>query len=211
MAALAVPEAGRKRLDALIRQLKIQSADAFTKEVKLKEITEDRYFRFLAEIERLNAVVFCTATDAGLNTHESVVEHQQFQVNEVLRHLDKMKYEGGKQGVELMASQLKKLSTQLYVQLTCQIDLMFDVVSRAITYFAQHSPRTLREFRWRVDQKNIAQPDFEEVFEKLSPALLQTRSIAKPFMKVKGFDYSHMAQYEYPDGKLSNKLKVRSS
>ena len=207
VAALAVPEAGRKKLDALVRQLRSQNAGSVAREVKLNEVIEDRYFRFLAELEKLNAVVFCTATDAGLNTDERVAEHQQFQVNGVLKHLDKMKHEGGRRGVELMASQLKKLSPQLYVQLVCQINLMFDVVSRSITYFAQHSPSTLREFRWRVDQKNSARPDFEEAFEKLSPALLQSRSIEEPLMMVRGFNYNFMAQYEYPDGKPPEYLK----
>ena len=207
MAALAVPESGRKKLDALVKQLKVESAGPAAKEVKLNEVLEDRYFQFLAELEKLNAVVFCTATDAGHNTLERVAEHQQFQVNGVLKHLDKMKYEGGRRGVELMASQLQKLSPQLYVQLVCQINLMFDVVSRAITYFAQHCPSTLREIRWRVDQKNSARPDFEEAFEKLSPALLQSRSIEEPLMMVRGFNYSFMTQYEFPDGKPPEYLK----
>jgi hypothetical protein len=207
VAALALPEAGRKGLDTLVRKLRTQSAGAHIKEVKLSDIPEDLYFKFLTGIESLNAVVFCTATDAGLNTHEHVTAHQQFQVNGILRHLDKMKFEGGRRGLELMASQLKNLSPQLYVQLTCQIDIMYDVVSRSITYYAQHSPSTLREFRWRVDQKNSAKPDFEEAFEKLSPPLLQSRSIAAPLMMVRGFDYSHMTQYEYPDGKPPSYLK----
>ncbi len=201
VAALAIPESGRKKLDSLIRQLRLQSAGPIAKEVKLNEVPEDHYLRFLADLEKLNAVVFCTATDAGLNTNERVAEHQQFQVDGVLKHVDKMKYEGGRRGVELMASQLRKLSPQLYVQIVCQINLMFDVVNRSITYFAQHNPRTLREFRWRVDQKNSARPDFEEAFEKLSPALLQTRSIEEPLTMVRGFNYSFMSQYEFPDGK----------
>jgi hypothetical protein len=185
----------------------MQSASALTKEVKLKDVPEDHYFKFLTEIEKLNAVVFCTATDAGLNSHEQVTEHQQYQVNEILRHLDKMKYEGGRSSIELIASQLKKLSPQLYVQLICQINLMYDAVSRSITYFAQHSPSTLSEFRWRVDPKNSIRPDFEEAFEKLSPALLQSRSIDEPLMMVRGFNYSYMSQYEYPDGKPPEYLK----
>lgn len=207
VAALAVPEAGRRKLYALVRQLKMQSAGPFAKEVKLGEVLEDRYFRFLAEVERLNAVAFCTATDAGRNTRERVVEHQQYQVDGVLKHLDKMKYEGGRRGVELMASQLRNLSPQLYVQLVCQINLIFDVVSRLITYFAQYNPSTLREFRWRVDQKNSTRPDFEEAFEKLSPALLQSRSIEEPLMMVRGFNYSFMTQYEFPDGKPPKYLR----
>jgi Protein of unknown function (DUF3800) len=207
VAALAMPESGRKRLESLVRQLRLQSAGPVAREVKLNEVPESRYLRFLADLEKLNAAVFCTATDAGLNTDERVAEHQQFQVDGVLKHLDKMKYEGGRRGVELMASQLKKLSPQLYVQLVCQINLMFDVVSRSITYFAQHSPSTLREFRWRVDQKNSARPAFEEAFEKLSPALLQSRSIEEPLMMVRGFNYSFMTQYEFADGKPPEYLK----
>lgn len=207
VAALAVPESGRKKLDGFVRQLRLQTGGPAAKEVKLSQVPEDRYFRFLVEIENLNAVVFCTATDAGLNTPEQVAEHQQFHVNAVLKHLDKMKYEGGRRGMELMGIQLKKLSPQLYVQLICQINLMYDVVSRSITYFAQHSPSTLREFRWRVDHKNSSRPDFEEVFEKLSPPLPQSRSIDEPLMMVRGFDYSHMAQYEFPDGRPPEYLK----
>ena len=207
VAALAMPESGRKKLDSLVRRLRLRSAGPIAKEVKLNEVPEDHYLRFLADLEKLNAVVFCTATDAGLNTNERVAEHQQFQVDGVLKHLDKMRYEGGRRGVELMASQLRKLSPQLYVQLVCQINLMFDVVSRSITYFAQHNPSTLREFRWRVDQKNSARPDFEEAFEKLSPALLQSRSIEEPLMMVQGFNYSFMTQYEFPDGKPPEYLK----
>lgn len=207
VAALAVPETGRKKIETLILQLRQSNINSPVKEIKLKDVPEDRYFQFLAEIERLNVVVFCTATDAGLNSKEQVDKHQQFQVNGVLKHIDKMKYEGGRQSVELVASQLKKLSPQLYVQLICQINLMYDVVNRSVMYFAQHSPSTLREFRWRVDQKNSLRPDFEEAFEKLSPALLQSRSIDEPMTMVKGFDYSYMSQYEYPNGKPPEYLK----
>jgi len=207
VAALAVPEPGRRKLDAFVQQLKLRSAGPGAKEVKLNQISEDRYLRFLADVEHLNAVVFCTATDAGLNTAQRVAEHQQYQVAGVLKRLDKMKYEGGRRGVELMASQIKKLSPQLYVQLVCQINLMFDVVSRSITYFAQHNPSTLREFRWRVDQKNSARPDFEEAFEKLSPALLQSRSIEEPLMMVRGFNYSFMTPYEFSGGRPPKYLK----
>ena len=206
VAALAVPETSRRKLDALVTQLKQQIAGAAVKEIKLKDVAEDRYFQFLADIESLNAVVFCTATDAGLNTSAAIANHQQHQVSRILKHLDKMKYEGGRQGVELMATQLKKLSPQLYVQIICQISLMFDVVSRGITYFAQHHPSALREFRWRIDQKS---PNFEKAFERLGPPLLQSRSIDEPLFMVRGFgfDYSYMTQYEFPNGKPPTYLK----
>lgn len=200
VAALAVPESARKKLHSIVHKVKVDCGEPASLEVKLHQVSEDLYIQFLSQLQQLNVLVFCTATDAGRNTKEQVAEHQAFQVGGVLKHIDKMKFEEGRRGAELVASQLKKLSPQLYVQLVCQINLMYDVVSRSINYFAQRTPSTLRQFMWRVDQKNSERPVFEEAFEKLSPALLQSRSIEEPMIMVRGFDYSHMKQYELPDG-----------
>ena len=42
VAALAVPEAGRKKLDSLVRQLRVDSCGTAANEVKLNEVTEER-------------------------------------------------------------------------------------------------------------------------------------------------------------------------
>ena len=201
VAALAVPEVAEEKIDQLLAQLRISNGYEVGSEIKLNDLTEDTYIQFIGKLAGLNTVVFSTATDAGLNTTDRVLKHQQRQVEEILRHIDKMKYESGRQGVMLMASQLEKLSPQLYVQLLCQINLMFDVVSRVIMYYVQHDPSTLVEFRWRIDQKNISRTDFEDAFEKLSPMLLQTMSMSEPLLMVKGFDYSSLSQYEFENGK----------
>lgn len=207
VAALAVPEITRRRLDALVKRVGLAGAGPGRLEIKLNDLAEADYFAFLAEAGKLGVVLFCTATDAGRNTPHEIALHQQQQVGGILKHIDKMKYEGGRQGVEMMADHIRTLSPQLYVQLICQIDLMYDVVSRSITYFAQRNPATLREFRWRVDQKNSDKPTFEEAFERLSPPFLQSRSIEEPMVMVKGFDYSHMTQYEFPEGRPPDYLK----
>ncbi len=207
VAALAVPKAADEKIDQLLAQLRISNGHEAGKETKLNDLTEDTYIQFIGNLADLNTVVFSTATDAGLNTTDRVLEHQQHQVEEILRHIDKIEYEGGRQGVLLVASQLGKLSPQLYVQLLCQINLMFDVVSRVVTYYVQRDPGTLAAFRWRIDQKNISRTDFEDAFEKLSPPLLQTRSLSEPLLMVNGFDYSSLSQYEFENGKMPDYLK----
>jgi hypothetical protein len=207
VAALAVPEAADEKIDQLLAQLRISNGNEAARETKLNDLTEDTYIQFIGNLAELNTVVFSTATDAGLNTTDRVLEHQKHQVEEILRHIDKMKYERGRQGVLFMASQLGKLSPQLYVQFLCQINLMFDVVSRVITYYVQRDPGTLAEFKWRIDQKNISRTDFEDAFEKLSPPLLQTMSMAEPLLRVNGFDYSSLSQYEFEEGKTPDYLK----
>ena len=76
-----------------------------------------------------------------------------------------------------------------------------------INYYVQRNPDTLAEFRWKIDQKNISRTDFEDAFEKLSPVLLQTMSISEPLVRVDGFDYSSLSQYEFEDGKVPDYLK----
>ena len=207
VAALAVPEAADEKIGQLLAQLRILNGYEAGKETKLNDLTEDTYIQFIGNLADLNTVVFSTATDAGLNTTDRVLEHQQHQVEEILRHIDKMEYEGGRQGVLLVASQLGKLSPQLYVQLLCQINLMFDVVSRVITYYVQCDTGTLAEFRWRIEQKNISRTDFEDAFEKLSPPLLQTMSMSEPLLMINGFDYSSLSQYQFENGKMPDYLK----
>lgn len=204
--AVAVPETARRDLACNLRKLKLRHGTPLAQEIKLNALSESGYFDFLQALARLNLAVFCTATDAGSNTPTIVREHQQNQVREALRHIGKMRHEAGRLGAQLVASQLAALSPQLYMQLVCQVNLMYDVVSRGTLYYAQHCPSTLREFRWRIDQKNTSRTDFEDAFEKLSPALIQSRSMAEPLMWVRGFDYSHMTQYEVEKG-ATNYLK----
>jgi Protein of unknown function (DUF3800) len=118
-----------------------------------------------------------------------------------------MIYEGGRAGMTLLANQLESLPNQLYVQLLCQVNLLHDVLARGINYYAQRRPSALREFRWRIDQKNSTKTTFEDAFEKIAPPLLQARSIREPFAWIREFDYRHFAAYEFEDGQAPDYLQ----
>ena len=198
--AVAASESSRRQIEHAVRSLKLAVAAPGTDEVKLSDIDERQYFKFLESLHQTHALLFATATDAGLNTLERLTRHQDIQVEKIRENVPRMRYEGGRQGVELLANQLETISPQLYAQLVCQVDLLHAVVSRAINYFAQRVPGTLAEFRWRIDQKNTTKTTYEQAFEKIAPALLQTRSFQEPAARVHGFDYRHFARYEFPDG-----------
>jgi len=119
-----------------------------------------------------------------------------------------MLYDSGRQGIELLANQLETISPQLYVQLMCQVDLLHSIVVRSINYFAQRIPATLNTFRWRIDQKNSTKTTYEDAFEKIAPALLQTRSLREPSAYVEGFDYRHFKAYEFPEGNAPDYLET---
>lgn len=195
VAALTVPESKERTLGECLAALKAKNGCVQEDELKIHKVTEDSYIEFLIELGTLNVALFSTGFDAGLDNDESIQGHQKNQVAEILSHLNEMIYEGGRQGLILMATQLENLSPQLYAQLFCQVRLMYDVVARAINYFVQREPDTLTAFSWRIDQKNISRTDFEDVFEKFSPALLQTMSISDPAARINEFDYSCMHRY----------------
>jgi hypothetical protein len=208
VAAVSAAETARKAITDAVRLVRKAAGAGPTDEVKLNQLDERAYALFLSALDRPDIILFATATDSHLNGLQTVRRHQDRQVQNIRDALPRMRYEGGRQGVALLANQVESLSPQLYVQLVCQVDLLHDLIQRSINYFAQRRPSTLREFRWRIDQKNVDKPTFEEAFEKIAPALLQTRSIREPFTWVRGFDYRHMRSYEFEDGKAPDYLQT---
>lgn len=208
VAALTAAETGRKVINEAILQVRRSVRARPNEEVKLKHLDERTYLKFLGAMQHQDIAVFATATDAGLNSIERIARHQTMQTAKFRAAIPRMRYEGGRRGIELLASQLESISPQLYVQLLCQVNLLYHVVASSINYFAQRRPATLGEFRWRIDQKNTARTTFEDAFEKIAPALLQTRSIRAPFARVEGFDYRAMKAYEFENGTAPEYLQT---
>ena len=207
VAALAAPEGARKGLEIAVHRVRAFRSNAGRREIKLKDIDEPSYFEFLTQLARLPVALFCVATDAWLNTQEIVIRHQIGQAEKIRVNLPKMRFESGRRGLESLANDVAKLSPQLYVQLLCQVQLIHDALVGSVTYFVQRHPKCLREIRWRIDQKNPDKPTFEKTFERITPALLQTRSLEQPFPMIREFDYSAMAQYEFAEGSFPTYLR----
>lgn len=207
VAAVVASESSRRHIERAVRSLKLATSSNETSEVKLNDVDEALYANFLNEIARSHVLLFATATDAGLNTTDSLIKHQSIQVANIRKNIPRMRYEGGRRSIELLANQLESVSPQLYAQLVCQVDLLHSIVGQSINYFAQRMPATLATFRWRIDQKNTIKTTYEDAFEKIAPALLQTRSFREPFVRVEDFDYRHFKIYELPQGKTPDYLE----
>lgn len=176
-------------------------------EIKIHELSEVNYLSFLEDLYQAGGLLICLATDSGFNEKALVEKHKNKQVQLLLDNIQKMKYQTGKEGVKYLASQIQKLPNQLYIQLFCQIYLMHSFINRAIPYIVQRKPQSLKKFVWRIDQKSPdIKTDFEDAFEKLCPALLQTLSLTEPGVGLKWCDYSHMKEYIYEKGTLPEYL-----
>lgn len=205
--AICCPESSRRSIQNVVGQLRRRHGN-LAGEVKLPKIGEQEYLRFLEELASHELIMFATATDSGLNSPARVKAHQLASVEDIRSNIPRMKFDGGRIGMTLLADQLESLSPQLYVQLVTQVNLVYDVIARSINFYVQRKPVTLREFRWRVDQKNTTKTVFEETFEKIAPPLLQARSIREPMMQIREFDYQHLAAYEFVPGEEPDYLQT---
>ena len=207
VASYVTPESEKRKYREALRKLKLRNNCAVQEEIKLYEIDENEYFNFLNELNKQKGVLFCVATDTHFNTEELIDNHKNKLASSILSGVDKMLYEGGKEALRYLTSQIDSLSNQLYTQMVCQIILMLEVVNRGICYFVQRYPNTLKSFKWRVDQKEPAKKlNYEDAFEKLSPALLQTFSLEEPMPALNWCDYRPMREYIYGKGEIPEYL-----
>lgn len=197
IAAYVSPEGDRRALHRILARLKSKAGAPDHGEIKLKNISEEAYFEFLHELGRLPGVIFCVATDSGLNQPDAVSKHQTEQARKVVTHKDKMIHEAARNGLQALSDRIANLSPQLYVQLHCQVNLIEAIVRDGVLYFVQRLPRNLGAFRWRIDQKNATKTEYETAFQQLLPAFLQSISLREPMPMLIGADYSAFSRFDF--------------
>ena len=198
--AYMTPEFDRKQLQGALSPLKLTAGLPSDKEVKLNQLCEERYFEFLHKLGKLNGVLFSVATDAGMNQDTQIQYHKDNQVDLITKHKQKMKYKSGRESLQLLSDQVRGLSPQLYVQLQCQVMLISLVVRYGTLYFVSRYPKSLSRFRWRIDQKNSTQTEYETALLNVAPALLQSSTLKDPMPMLVGADYSSFSRFEYARG-----------
>lgn len=196
VACYSIPEFEKRKLNEILRKIKIEEGFNSNCEMKLKNISEQRYIEFLSQLGRLNGALFCVATDSHHNSKEKVNAHKNDHLASIIQGKSEMKYEGGRQAMEILHAQSKALPEQLYIQFHCQAVLLSSFIKRGIAFYIQRYPNSLKNFRWRYDAKDLLRiTDFEDLFQKFVPALLQAYSIENPSPALKWCDYSSMKGY----------------
>jgi hypothetical protein len=207
IAAYMSPESDRKRLRELVERLKRMVGVPIHTEVKLKDLSELQYVEFLEGLGLLEGVLYAVATDAGLNQPAAITEHQRGQAEKIVEHKDKMLHQAAHEGLKDLSSRVAALAPQLYVQLQCQVSLIANIIHNGILYFVQRRPNSLGRFRWRIDQKNSTQTEYEKAFVSLTPAFLQTISLTEPMPMLMGADYSAFSRFDYSEESRPRYLK----
>lgn len=206
VAAYVAPEHSRRHIDSLISRVRAIGSNNGA-ETKLKHLTEEQYIWFLSELQKIGGLAFAVAVDVGLHSTEEVEKHRAGQADNIIKHIDKMIHEAGRQGLTDLSEQVRLLPLQLYTQLVCQIELFHKVLAMAPLYFVQRHPPALGHFRWRLDRKSDDPTAYEIAFKKVLPAILQSISLQKPMIMLEGADYSHFERFNYFPGEEPTYLR----
>lgn len=195
IAAYVSPEKNRRKLNDLVHALRRDCGGAL--EVKLPQVSEHRYLRFMQELRLLDGIGFAVGIDVSLHTEAALVQHREGQAAKVEENKDRMHYEEARRGLVETAALIRSLPLQLYTQLVCQIQLFHSVITGATLYYSQRIPQTLGSFRWRVDRKDTIPTAYEKVFRAVLPALLQTKSFRDPLAILEGANYRYFERFNY--------------
>ncbi|HWU75022.1 MAG TPA: DUF3800 domain-containing protein [Rhodanobacter sp.] len=200
VAAYVVPERSRTKAEAALIALKRASGRHATDEVKLKDVSEAAYLAFLEQLGPLDGTLYCTAVDSGTSNAADVAYHQQRQIECLNENIPRIRHPEGRAGHQHAADRFARLSPQLYLQIVCQYNLVFQLISQALLYYVQRTPATLGRFRWRIDQKHHGNSVFDESFRALAPTFMQSYSIHNPQPMLTGADYRHFERFNFKDG-----------
>lgn len=207
--ALLVPEKCRKRLESLLVEMRRHSPRGLVKrELKANELSESALQNFLRHLSGLDVVAVGVVADMSNVTELEISDHKEAQAKKIDESALRVNSDAGKESIREIATTIRRIPNQLYVQLVSQITLVARVLHNGTLYYAQHAPVTLREFRWRVDQKNANPTAYEKTFRDIAPIILQTISFREPLVEVTDpeFDYSHMSPYMRTADEFPNHL-----
>lgn len=205
VAAYTSPEKDQDRLNALVSQLHKDYGVAT--EVKLHQLSEARYIRFLRDLSRLNGLAFAVAVDVSLHSEAAVVAHRDAQADKVIEHREKLIHAQARDSLTALSESIRALPVQLYTQLQCQVELFHTVLARSPVYYSQHWPEALARLSWRVDRKDTIPTAYEIAFRTILPAVLQSKSLRDPMIQLVEGNYSFFQRFEFPAGQFPTYLE----
>jgi hypothetical protein len=191
--ALVVPDAKIPDMLRLYRRLRL-SLPKEKGEVKGRLLTARQVAEVVGLLRRAEALFEISVMELGNYTVEDIQKHQDrfargFGANITSEHNDAVR-----NYVSSSIDTLLGLKPPLYVQTLLNFEVLKRTFENATNYFAQRRPVELGNYSWDVDGKEplTEKTPWEKWWSEMLFPIIQARSIAKPFPRVDGFDYSYL-------------------
>lgn len=176
-------------------------------EVKGSKLDEDQVASVIDLLARHDALLQVVATDMALYTAASLEAVQRQQAARLLKHMTPQHQPTLVAQMTALRDRWLRTPSQLFVQSILTIHLLEELFQAALLFYVQRIPAELGAFRWVVDAKDRTLTEAEEIWKTLFMAFLQTGSLKKPLMHIRGADYSYFRPFEIDESTTDEKAR----
>jgi len=189
--ALIVPDARLARIEEKYTAIR-HDLPKDKDEVKGRLLSEPEVARVVSMLKRYEVLFEVTAIDSAMHLPGDTTKHQLAQAERFTRHLTDQHHPNLRKQVGQLRRRLEEMAPQLYAQTTATFSVIETVIQHATMFYSQRIPKELGSFHWVIDGKDGAgTTDWEEWWSQVVATDLQSRSMARPLVRVREGDYSH--------------------
>lgn len=183
----------RRAAENALRRYKLAAGKRFDEEVKRKFANDRCYFQLLEELACVGGLAVAIATDSGSN--HGAEANKALQIQQLLRTLEGAD-EAQRREINEIIRDMSGLSTQLYIEYICRLELAWRTIRSTVTFFAESFPVTFNRFQWVFDEKP---ENLKQLFCSSIPGFIKELGRREPLELLEKADYSHLARFLVPE------------
>ena len=207
--ALVVPDESLQALKEALYKLKTSNGLKDIEEFKRNrpDCSSESFEIFIESLVQLNCTLHVLSTN-GSPTELSELKNYKENIKCSIRNYSS-KVASSISIVEKVVNLIDNLSDQQFSQCMFQSYMLKYLLDKVVLLYAEISPESLSNFRWKLDQKNLKETNYDIVFKHLYSGIVLVSSLSRPGPICLGrqYDYSYFLSAFSP---ISNK-KIEDS
>lgn len=181
---LTVPHKNEKKVSAALMELKSKLNVSSSEEIKNRkrpDPSHDCFADFITALQKLDCTFHAMTVNRTSLNDELTCLHKKQQIDGRLRYFEKIrdnltpdKLAGINHSFEETRNLINSVSIQEYNQVVIQSHLISHMLDKTITFYLRRNPRELSRFDWVFDRKNNAPLNFELLYSKFMPEIVES-------------------------------------
>jgi len=176
---VAVPSSSLSSVNSALVALKKAHGLAPDDEFKRvrPDCTSNAFAQFIAELGKLGCTLHVVSTRGGIHEEVGLRKHRDDTRKGILNYGKRIPE--AVPYAEKIIGLMDGLKDQQYNQCLLQVELVFEILNKALTYYSRVSPRELASFTWVIDRKEKIEIQYETVYKEILSGLVSAYSLSR--------------------------------
>jgi hypothetical protein len=160
-------------------------------EVKGRTLNETQAAQIIELVASFDVVAEFVALDLASHTREMIEDFKNRQADAFTVHITPEHQPEGVHEMQALASKMRSMPNQLFVQAFLTIKLVLTTIQVATLYYAQRLPDELGDISWLVDRKGHNITEMETIWTTSVLPFGESFFAKRPLITLREADYSH--------------------